>query len=286
MNSEVARGELALSPARMWALVAIAWLLFGLGSGSLEWLATHRHTGAAWSATVWSLVLAAAIWIPLTFGAVAAARRWPPWPPRPRHLAIHISLSLAVSFLLNFLWSVGAAALTSLGYPGANLDWDEVAELWYQLGLANLALNGGAYWAIVALVTVWRVRGASAEPLGRAQAAGRWVSSLSVRRGNTTLVIPVNQIEWIEGAGDYARLHLSQERLLSVERLKTLEDKLDPAVFARVHRSAIINLRMVKSLSHQSHGDYLAVLASGAEVKVARSRRAALARFLSGTARE
>ena len=101
-----------------------------------------------------------------------------------------------------------------------------------------------------------------------------------MRIGQRTRVIPVGEIDWIEGAGDYARLHTAGESHLSGERLKDLERRLDPSSFARVHRSSIVNLERVRELKHVSHGDYEAVLHDGTVVRVSRSRRKAIERLL------
>jgi hypothetical protein len=257
--------------------VAIAWLAFGLLAGTLEFLTVFRPTGASWLTAAWSPLLASMIWIPLTYAIVAAVGRWPLWPLERGPLAIHVVLSLSISFVLNFFWSVGAALLTSTGFSGADIAWSAIVPDTWVLGLRFLHLNGGTYWFIAVLLTVWRHRRLVAPTVD-----AEWARTLAVKRGATTIVVPVDDIDWIEGAGDYTRLHVGGEQLLSNHRLKVLERQLDPSVFGRVHRSAIVNLTRIRQLSHRSHGDYLAVLRDGTEIKVARSRRQPIREMLEG----
>lgn len=266
-------------PARYpWrAIVVIAWLAFGLLAGTLEYLTVYRAAGASWLSAAWSPLLASMIWIPLTYAIVAAVGRWPLWPLERGPLAIHVVLSLSISFVLNFFWGVGAALLTSTGFFGTDVAWSVLMPNTSTLGLRFLHLNGGTYWFIAVLLTVWRHRRVVAPRVD-----AEWVKTLPVKRTGTTIVVPVDDIDWIEGAGDYARLHVGGEQLLSNQRLKVLERQLDPSVFGRVHRSAIVNLTRIRRLSHRSHGDYLAVLQDGTEIKVARSRRQPIREMLEG----
>ena len=259
------------------AIVAIAWLAFGLLAGTLEFLTLSRGVGASWLTAAWSPLLASMIWIPLTYAIVAAVGRWPLWPLERGPLAIHVVLSLSISFVLNFFWGVGAVLLTSTGFSGGDIAWAVLVPNTWVLGLRFLHLNGGTYWFIAVLLTVWRHRRLAAPTVG-----AEWAQTLPVKRGGTTIVVPVDDIDWIEGAGDYARLHVGGEQLLSNIRLKVLERQLDPSVFGRVHRSAIVNLTRIRQLSHRSHGDYLAVLQDGTEIKVARSRRQPIREMLEG----
>jgi len=116
------------------------------------------------------------------------------------------------------------------------------------------------------------------------RAAGETVpaETLAVRTGQETMLVPVEEVDWIEGAGDYARLHVGDRQYLLGERLKRLEARLDRNTFARVHRSAIVNLSRLRRLQHRSHGDYDAVLVDGTEIRVSRTYRAALTRFVEG----
>lgn len=83
-------------------------------------------------------------------------------------------------------------------------------------------------------------------------------------------LIKVDDIDWIESAGNYARLHTSKGSFLIRSTLKDLEKALDPAVFGRVHRSAIVNLDRIAEIRHESFGDYTISLLSGQRLRLSR----------------
>jgi two-component system LytT family response regulator len=104
----------------------------------------------------------------------------------------------------------------------------------------------------------------------------RGVGRLMVREVGQVVVIPTADIDWIEGADYYARLHVGTRAHLMRESLTSLEKRLDPARFLRVHRSAIVNVARVRVLEAAERGDGVAVLRSGARVRVMRAHRAEL----------
>ena len=115
-----------------------------------------------------------------------------------------------------------------------------------------------------------------AMPAGRAKGVGR----LIVREVGQVIVVATRDIDWIEGADYYARLHVGPKVHLLRETLASLEERLDPTRFLRVHRSVLVNLTRVKSVEAGERGDGVVVLAWGARVKVMRARREELERRL------
>jgi two-component system, LytTR family, response regulator len=91
-----------------------------------------------------------------------------------------------------------------------------------------------------------------------------------VESGSRMISLSVNDIHWIEADGDYTRLHIAQKFYLSTYGISILEQKLNPAAFIRIHRSAIININLIKEVYKDSNG-YYAVLQNGATQKVGRS---------------
>lgn len=97
-------------------------------------------------------------------------------------------------------------------------------------------------------------------------------------RGYITRV-DINDIDFVDAAGDYMCIHTEEKTHILRATMKTLEKKLDPSIFQRVHRSAIVNLNRVKELHPHSNGEYFLVLEGGQEVKVSRSYKDVVARF-------
>jgi len=86
-------------------------------------------------------------------------------------------------------------------------------------------------------------------------------------------VVPVAKIDYITASGPYAELHVADRTYAVRERMQTLEESLDPAVFFRIHRSAIVRLDRIDALLRASGGDYAVRLKDGTELPVSRSRR-------------
>jgi two-component system LytT family response regulator len=86
-------------------------------------------------------------------------------------------------------------------------------------------------------------------------------------------VVPVAKIDYITASGPYAELHVGERVFAVREKMQTLEEKLDPDVFFRIHRSAIVRLDRIDALLHAAGGDYAVRLKDGTELSVSRSRR-------------
>lgn len=260
--------------SRSHAILALtgAWVAVGVLVGTAEWFTVYQPRGLSWAAAVRGPVVAGVLWVPLTLGAIAAGRWWPILPVRPRGVIVHLALAAATSFVLNVAFNIVFFTLGWAEGPPLAMLGSALAS-----GIQLLHLNAGAYLAIVVIAAlVPRQMHATAMPASSSAPA----TTFAVRTGQETTVIPVDEVDWIEGAGDYARLHVGDRQYLLGERLKVLETRLDPNMFARVHRSAIVNLSRVRRLRHRSHGDYDAVLTNGAEVRVSRTYRSALAQLL------
>ena len=98
-------------------------------------------------------------------------------------------------------------------------------------------------------------------------------------RGRITRV-PVEEITYIDAASDYMCIHASEKTHILRATMKDLEKRLDPSRFQRVHRSAMVNLAKVKELQPHSNGEYFLFLEGGGQVKVSRSYKSVIARFL------
>jgi two-component system LytT family response regulator len=94
--------------------------------------------------------------------------------------------------------------------------------------------------------------------------------------------VPVTDLEWVEAADNYVRLHARGERHLLRETIRSLEGRLDPARFARVHRSAIVNLSRIRELQPTFNGEYVVLLDTGTRLTLSRSYRDAVRARLGG----
>jgi two-component system, LytTR family, response regulator len=118
---------------------------------------------------------------------------------------------------------------------------------------------------------------------GRRAIEGLRPEVLPIRQGRETVRVPVASIEWIDAAGDYMCIHAGGDTHILRGTMKELEEILDPKLFQRVHRSTIVNLRLVKSLRAHMNGEYFLTLAGGHELKLSRTYRDKVEFFLSGS---
>jgi two-component system, LytTR family, response regulator len=111
-------------------------------------------------------------------------------------------------------------------------------------------------------------------------AADRFEKIINVKDQGQIFRVDVDSIEKIDAAGDYMCLTTADQTLILRETMKDLERRLDPRKFQRVHRSTIVNLENVRQVKPHTNGECFLTLASGATVKVSRSYRDVVARFL------
>jgi two-component system LytT family response regulator len=118
--------------------------------------------------------------------------------------------------------------------------------------------------------------------VARAATAGRtsFLERLAVPKGNRTLLVEVDDVDWFEAAGYYVRVHAGGGGHLVRRSLRWLEERLDPDAWVRVHRSAIVNVRRLVEIRRLGPEEHAAVLRGGREVPVSRAGRDALSRLL------
>jgi two-component system LytT family response regulator len=115
---------------------------------------------------------------------------------------------------------------------------------------------------------------------GTGESSERYEKLLNVKDRGQIFRVDVDTIEHIEAAGDYMCIRTADNSLILRETMKDLERRLDPRTFQRVHRSTIVNLNQVRQVKPHTNGECFLVLDSGAEVKVSRSYRDVVARFV------
>jgi two-component system LytT family response regulator len=126
------------------------------------------------------------------------------------------------------------------------------------------------------------VERAPAEAAGDEQTAGdgtaplRALERIAVQRRNEIELVPVADVFYFEADGTYVKVHTAERSHLIRERMKTLEKRLPPAHFCRIHRSTIVNLDRVEALEPTDPGDIVARLTNGRRLRVSRSRRPTL----------
>jgi LytTr DNA-binding domain len=211
---------------------------------------------------------AALAWVLVGIGVVSAARRWPLSPATwKRALVVHLVGALLAGLMVNLLLHtllrlLGVDVVRGVELPGVIL----------RDALDHAHLNALIYGALI--VGVRWIDGYVAGSNGTAVAS--YASRLTARRREKLTIVAVDDVDWIEGADDYACLHVGARRHLTDDRLHALERMLDPSRFVRVHRSALVNLSRVREVVGGRWGDAVAVLRDGTRVRVSRTRREVL----------
>jgi two-component system LytT family response regulator len=99
----------------------------------------------------------------------------------------------------------------------------------------------------------------------------RTLKRLAVRSGGKTSFVDLDDVDWIEAAENYVRLHAGRTSHLVQVAMNTLEKSLDTETFLRIHRSIIVNLGRIQELEPAAHGEYVVTLTNGVRVRSGRT---------------
>lgn len=101
----------------------------------------------------------------------------------------------------------------------------------------------------------------------------RHLERFLVRAGGRIRVVNADDVDWLEAADNYVRLHTAGQRHTVRETLRHLESRLDPGRFVRIHRSAMVRIAAIEELRPLPSGDYTVLLKSGMALTLSRSYR-------------
>lgn len=108
------------------------------------------------------------------------------------------------------------------------------------------------------------------------------LSRLMIKNRDQITIVSVDEIDWIESAGDYVYLHSDKKKYLIRETLTSMEQKMDSAKFVRIHRSSIVNIEKIKSMKQTEHGDLDVFLSDGTKLKLSRTYRSNFQNAIGG----
>jgi two-component system LytT family response regulator len=112
----------------------------------------------------------------------------------------------------------------------------------------------------------------------------QYASHFAIRTGSRIQIVLVEETDWIAAAGDYTELHVSGRSHLLREAMNSLEKKLDPSKFLRIHRSRIVQVRCITELRSIDNGEYTVKLSDGSEHRSSRTYARRLDSWLNGSA--
>jgi two-component system LytT family response regulator len=112
-----------------------------------------------------------------------------------------------------------------------------------------------------------------------------YLTRVMIKASGRVVLLKVDEIDFIEADGNYAKLHVGRKAHLLREKMNDLEGQLDPNRFVRIHRSVIVNLDRIKEMHPHFNGDYIVVLEDGRQLRLSRTRREQLEARLSNSRR-
>lgn len=105
---------------------------------------------------------------------------------------------------------------------------------------------------------------------------------LVFKTAGRVVFLDLNEIDWIEAAANYVKIHAGKDSYLLREGIGQMSAKLDPERFVRIHRSLIVNVNRIRELQPCDNGEYIAVLRNGKELSCSRGCRFELQRLIDG----
>lgn len=116
------------------------------------------------------------------------------------------------------------------------------------------------------------------EPAAETSIADR---KIAIKDGESTVLIDIDDIDWVDAAGDYMCIHVKGQTLIMRSTLKNLMSRLDERKFKRIHRSTVVNLDRIIKTTPLHKGEYILDLDCDEQLKVSRNYRQAIKDFLS-----
>lgn len=119
--------------------------------------------------------------------------------------------------------------------------------------------------------------------LGRTKSESQQLRRLVIRTAGRVVFLELDEVDWIEAAANYVKLHVGKDSFLIREGIGHFSAKLDPDRFVRIHRSSIVNVRRIRELQPCDSGEYIAVLRDGKELSCSRGCRPQLLKLIDGS---
>ncbi len=100
-----------------------------------------------------------------------------------------------------------------------------------------------------------------------------YLDRLAIKSKDHISMLAVSDIDWMESADDYVYIHSDLHKYIVRQTLTSLESRIDPKKFVRIHRSTIVNVEKIKALRPNEHGDFEVFMITGERLKLSRSFR-------------
>ncbi|MGQ0646215.1 MAG: LytR/AlgR family response regulator transcription factor [Gemmatimonadaceae bacterium] len=212
----------------------------------------------------------------LSFAALHVARRFPLERARlVTNLPVHLATFAAISMTHTVLYNAFIHFVLRVDRQpdfGVGLALSIPANLRGDVFLYGMMI--GAYY-LYALVVRQREAAAAVTAAPVAEPVSH-IRRIPLKEDGRVGFVDTADVESIEADGDYVRINGRFGSRVLRQPLSALEKQLDPREFARIHRSTIVSLSSIRELQPYFHGEFVAVMSSGARLKVSRTHRSAL----------
>lgn len=143
----------------------------------------------------------------------------------------------------------------------------------HALGRAKLAARSQTSRALADRLLSILQRSAATSPSRR----------LLIRSGGRVVFLGYDEIEWVEAAANYVRVHAGKVSYTLRGSIGAIAEKLPKDQFVRIHRSIVVNVRTIKELQPCNSGEFIVLLCNGKELSCSRGYRAGLKRLIEDT---
>jgi two-component system, LytTR family, response regulator len=109
---------------------------------------------------------------------------------------------------------------------------------------------------------------------------GIYEEHFAAQTGQRIVIVPVKDLDWIEANGDYVTLHAGGKSHLLRQTMGWMENKLDPKLFLRIHRSAIVHASKIRELISLGNREFMVRLSDGTEIRASRNYSERIERWL------
>lgn len=181
-------------------------------------------------------------------------------PQKQKRLTVVLLISILISLVHLFVFALSLSGISQLIHDDPwRLSWLIKEKLSTRL---YIALSVYAVLSYLALRSGKQKKLITPKPFN---------SVLPVKNGNKSVMVSADSIKWIKSDGAYLELHADDKKHVIINSLKNILDQLDPEQFRRIHKSTIVNLKMVSEIKSRLNGDYDILLKDGTELRLSRN---------------
>lgn len=108
----------------------------------------------------------------------------------------------------------------------------------------------------------------------------KYLDRIMIKSQDRISFLPATEVHWIEAKGKHSRIHAGKQTCLIREGLQKLETDLDPSIFVRVHKSAIVKIDQIREMHRWFHGSYRIIMDDGTALILSRHYRKNLSQAL------